>query len=201
MDNAAAPNMMNLGRMDNSENENEGHPAAAWQDQGDNKRPQSVCQIRKKMAPPDLRGGIPLRPFRRRSVDGGQRDNIRIRRSAGPLQIQWGMPCIDCYRSVMTRSAVRVYGEFFHQGWRIFGSDRELVTIFDVLVVTEVLRCATCLVHAIRSHRRPAELESDNCGNDVHEATDHGRNIAWTGKGLPAGPHSAAMCHPVQHAD
>ncbi|WP_156328170.1 MULTISPECIES: hypothetical protein [Massilia] len=188
--------------MDNSENENEGHPAAAWQDQGCIKRPKSVCQIMENMAPPDLRGGIPLGPFRRRSADGGQRDDIRIRRSARPLQIERRiMPCIDRYRSVVTRCAVRVHSELFHHGWSILGSDWELVTILDVLVVAEVLRCAACLVHAIRSHRRPAELEGDNCGNDVHEATDHGRNIAWTGNGLPAGPRAAVTCHPVQHAD
>lgn len=200
MDNAAAPNMMNLGRMDNSENENEGHPAAAWQDWGCTERPKSICQIRENMAPPDLRGGIPLRPFRRRSVDGGQPDDIRIRRSAGPLQIQRGMPRIDRNRGVMTRCAVGVYGEFFHYGRSIFGSDRKLVTVLDVLVMAEVLRSAARLVHAIRSHRRPAELESDNGCNDVHEATDHGRNIAWPDDGLPAGPRAAVTCHPVQHA-
>jgi hypothetical protein len=142
-----------------------------------------------------------LRTFRRRGVDRGQRHDVRVRRNARPLHIQRDVECVDRQRSVVTRRAVRMYGEFLYCSRGIFGSDRELVAILDMLVVTEVLCGAARFVHAVRAHRRPAELECENCGNDVHEATDHGRNIAWTGNGLPSSSHAIGTYRSMSHRE
>lgn len=93
---------------------------------------------------------------------------------------------------------MRVYGEFFKPGGSVLRDDWKLVSILDMLVVAKVLCCAARLVHAICGHRRPAELESDDCKKDVHKAPDHGRNIAWAYNGLPASPRDNTTYRPEQ---
>jgi hypothetical protein len=134
------------------------------------------------MAPPDLRGGIPLRSFGRGGVDRRQRGNKRTRSNGGPLDVQGNVQGVDRDRSVMARCAVCMHSKFLDAGGSVLGGDGKLVTILDMLVMAKVLRSPARLVHTIGGHRRPAELGGDNYQKHVDEATDHYSTITWTVK-------------------
>lgn len=92
-------------------------------------------------------------------------------------------------------------------GWRRFAfrGNRELVTVFDVRVVPEMLGCSACLMHAIGTCHGPAELESheerkdERDGTTEHIATitrSYRATLALSGQRL----YSRAICAPAKHA-
>lgn len=171
---------------------------------GRNRRP-SNSRIREDRIPPELHGEFPLRAVRRGSVGRRECHNHTIRGDTCPLDVEQRLRRIDDRRRSVARGAVRVDNELLDWGLFVFRDNRELVTVFDVWVVSEMLGCSARLVHAIGTSDCPAELKSHDKRKDERDGTmEHIATITRSYRATlaPSGQrlYSRAVCAPAKHA-
>ncbi len=155
---------------------------------------QGQTRMRRICLSPDLSGGSPLRAFRHAQI--GRREvrqkgnktvdrQQRLRRPYAPgVCSQWAM---------RTRCTIRVGRQLFGRGTLVIigncrcrihtgginaeGINTRCISGMLMRVVTEMLHCLACFMHAIRTRHAPADLEGESKHQHVDEFFRHGRII------------------------